>query len=118
MRITVKKDVLLEQLRHNREEHVEQYRLAMAAYKDKVTEALTQRLEAVQEGRDIPPRHELWRALPEPEDHRDDYDTVISMLEWDVSEEFELEEHQFRQYVENSWDWQVSFAANTMSYLS
>lgn len=111
--ITVPKDKLLDTIRTNREAHREQFLAAQLKYREVVIRELDSRLAQARDGGAI----NLGFALPEPVDYSDQYDTAISMLEWEVDEEVTLAEHDFQRYVLNKWEWARMFAANTQSYL-
>lgn len=111
--VTVEKDALIEKVRANREEHRATFLAAQEAFRERVIEELDRRLELARRG----DRVELFIRLPEPEDHTDDYDTAIAMLEWEVDPVVELDYRSFERLVENKWEWRASFAANTESYV-
>jgi len=110
--ITVMKDRLQETLRENREAHREKYLTAVERYRDLAIEEFEKNIEEVKRGG--PVRRAL--TLPVPEDHTNDYDTAIQMLEWTIEDEIELTMHEFEQYVEDNWGWRQSFTSNTTAY--
>jgi len=112
--ITVNKANLIETLILNRDEHRAIFEKATTAYRAKVIEALDRALADAKAGGDL----RTYINLPVPEDHTDEFDTAIAMLEWDTADTVELTRGEFQQYVENQWGWRASFAANTMSYSS
>lgn len=111
--ITVSKPQLLEALKKNRDEHRALFLKAQDVYRERAIEALDNRLSAARAGRKI----DLYIALAQPEDHTDSFDTAISMVEWEQGDTVELSEQDFVRYVNNKWEWERSFAANTMSYV-
>lgn len=112
--ITVKKSDLLDILRKNRESHRETFVKAQEVYRKAVIAELDRMLAEARNG------DKIRRAfsLPEPEEHTEDYDMAIAMLEMDVGEEVELNRGEFATYVMDEWGWQMSFAANTSSYVT
>jgi hypothetical protein len=52
-----------------------------------------------------------------PEEHTEDFDRAIEMLQWEVGDEVTLSEHDFATLVQNQWGWARSFASNTTSYV-
>lgn len=110
--ITVSKAELIETLKDNREMHRTIFLQGQKVYRAKMIEELDRALDEAKNGGAI--RRAF--ALPVPEDHTEDYDTVISMLEWDEGAKVVLSYHDFQTYVENKWGWRASFAANTESY--
>lgn len=112
--VTVKKDRLLTALQENRETHVDIFDKAQVAYRAAMIEELERGLAEAKAGKKIK------RAfnLPLPEEHTDDFDTAIEMIDWEVGDEVELEHQEFEQYVLNKWRWAASFAGNTQSYVA
>ena len=110
--ITVDKETLLNALRENRDEHQEIFDKAQVVYREKMIEELDRALQEAREGGKI----RRGFSLPVPENHVDDFNTAILMLEWDQGETVEISLREFKMYVENEWGWQRSFAENTGSY--
>jgi hypothetical protein len=112
--ITVDKKTLIETITKNRDDHREQFLAAQDKYREKAVEILDERLQQAREGKRI----NLVVRLPEPVDYTESYNTALSMLEWEIEDQVELDQHDFERYVENKWEWQQMFAANTQSYLA
>lgn len=110
--IRVKKNALLEKIRENRAEHRAIFEKAVEGYKDFVIANLDRRIERLRQGKAI--EETLYFAVPQ--DHTDDYDRVIGMLEMSLDEELELEESLYRMYVDNNWAWAQNFATSNASY--
>jgi hypothetical protein len=111
-RITVNKEHLIETLERNRAEHREIFEKAQVVYREQMVRELDQALDDAKNGRKIV----RFINLPEPEDHTKDFDTAIAMLTWDTGDTVELDRRDFKRYIENKWEWEGTFAANTMSY--
>lgn len=112
--VTVKKADLLEVLERNRREHRQIFTDAQKAYRQKVIEELDMMLAEARSGLGI----RRMIQLPEPEDHTDDFDTIISMLNMSIEEDIHLMYDEYQQYVMNDWRWAGTFAANTASYVN
>jgi nitric oxide synthase oxygenase domain/subunit len=110
--ITVTKADLIATLRENRDAHQEVFDKAQVVYREKMIEELDRALEEARNGGKI----RRGFSLPVPENHVEDFDTAIQMLEWDTGDTVDLTMREFRQYVQNEWGWQASYAANTLSY--
>jgi len=112
--ITVSKADLIEKLRANRDEHRSMFIKAQERYRDAMIVELDRALDEARRG------DKIRRAfsLPVPEDHTEEFDTAIEMLQWETGEEVQLDQHDFQRYVQNRWGWAASFAANTQSYLA
>ena len=117
--ITVDKDELRLTLIKNRDEHKAIYDKAVIAYKEKFVRAAKRFAEdAVERAATGNFVFAQFGWLPVPEEHTEDFDRAIQMLEWEIGDTVELEETDFRQYVQNNWRWAASFASNSTSYIA
>jgi hypothetical protein len=112
--ITVNKAELVAKLQANRDEHRSMFIKAQEIYREKMIEELDRALEEARRG----DRIRRAFSLPVPEDHTEEFDTAIEMLQWETADEVLLSQSDFMRYVQNRWQWQASFAANTASYLA
>lgn len=103
---------LLEILKKNRAGHRQLYEEAFAEYRRQVVKAMEYNLERAQSGGDI----RLSLSMRTPEDHTDEYDAVIGLLELSTDDTVELTAHDYERFVLDRWEWARSFEANTMSY--
>lgn len=112
--IKVDKAKLIKTLKRNRKKHREIFLRAQETYRQRMIEELDRALDEAKNG------GKIIRAfsLPVPEDHTDEFDTVIQMMEWHEGNKIWLTEREVRVYIKNDWGWQASFAANTASYLA
>lgn len=109
--VKVKTAVLLEKIKANRDAHRDLFLKAQIGYRKDIIEELDRML---QEARDNKPirRH---ISLPEPQDHTDEYDRTIMMLEMSVDETIEISAQQFDCFVRDNWSWKAfTDATNTM----
>lgn len=111
--IVVNKAQLIKTLAENRDAHRDIFEQAQVAYRDKWITLLDRRLADARAGRPI----ERHFRLPEPEDHTQDFTTALEMLDWETGDEVELDRRDFQRYVQNRWEWEQSFVANTQSYV-
>jgi hypothetical protein len=114
--ITVDKAALLDTLRTNRSNHKAEYDKAVAAYTKRFVEEAKRFADEAVRRASNKMGFAQFQWLPVPEEHTDDFDRAIQMLEWSVSETVELSEYDFQSYVQNNWRWASSFASNTSSY--
>src|SRR5271157_465731 len=93
--VTVKRIELLEKIKVNRDGHRDLFLKAQEGYRLDVIAELEQHLK------DARNRKKISRSLtlPEPQDHTEDYDSVIAMLEMSVDQNIELDAGSFQQYV-------------------
>lgn len=112
--IKVDKARLIETLKKNREEHKAIFDKAQVVYREQMIAELDRALDEAKNGGKI----RRGFSLPVPENHIEDFDTAIQMLEWDQGKTVELTQREFQTYVENKWGWQQSFAGNTQAYVA
>lgn len=111
-KVTVKKAELLEAMRANRTKHEAEYAEALAGYHVLVVERLKKMLAKAEERQ----LKDQSVGLLEPENHTEDYERVIRMLEMSTAEEISITEHQFSQYVLDKWNWQKAFKTLSAQY--
>lgn len=110
--ITVNKTRLIATMKLNRDDHHAIVLEAQEGFRKKVVERLDEMLKLAADGQKI----DLHIGLQMPEDHTDEYDTVIGMLELDINETVELDISQYRQWVQDQWGWQRSFTTTNAYY--
>ena len=94
--INVKKDDLIAQIKENKELHIQEYEKAVIAYKEEALKQLAEQAKRVEEG-----ALDAKLDLVEPVNNADNYDKVIEMFEWEVNDVVELEQDEFREYVQD-----------------
>jgi hypothetical protein len=112
--VKVKRAALLEKIKANRDGHRDLFLKAQEGYRLDVIAELEQHL------RDARDRKKISRALslPEPQDHTEDYDSIIAMLEMSVEEIIELDAGSFQQYVLDKWSWKRAADITNYAYAS
>ena len=110
--IKVDKAKLIKKLKKNRAKHRALFETAQVVYREQMIKELDRALDEAKNGGQII----RMFSLPIPEDHTDDFDTVIEMMEWSEGKKVILSHREFQTYVRNEWGWQQSFAANTVAY--
>lgn len=109
--ITVHREELLAKLRANRKSHQREFKKAMAGYREQAIKTLKRHLKEAEDGQEI----KAHLSLPKPDDHTEDYDRVIEMVEMSVADTIELTAQEFSQYVRDDWGWKANFT-QTASY--
>lgn len=124
----VEKNELLTILKANRTNHMAQFEEAKAAYIEalsaalrKVSDELLLRSKSVlRDDKPLSRDHKIIpsdvQALPIPEEHSDDFDRAIRMIELNTEGSIMLDEEEFRELVLDEWHWKSTFASNTLSY--
>lgn len=111
--VTVRKGALLERLRENRVNHRVTFERALDGYRVALLKELKTRVRELGNGKT--PNRVI--SLPEPEDHTDDYDRVITMVEMSVADQIELSAQEFARYVMDDWGWQQAFTQTSSRYI-
>jgi hypothetical protein len=110
--VTVNKLDLAEKIKANRDQHRTIFEEALAGYREEAMKVLAGHIAALKSGK--PKRVQVY--LPFPEDHTDDYDAALGMLEISVDNTVELDETAFRQLVLNEWSWTKQFLNTNAGY--
>lgn len=114
--VRVEKAKLLAILRKNRSEHREIFIQAQKTFRVVAIKALDEQLKAARKGR--PFVLSRLTALEAPQDHTENYDRSIQMLEMSVDEHILIDEREFQNYVQDKWQWSREWASNNMRYTS
>ncbi len=112
MTTKVKKKDLLTKLRTNYEQHSKIVAEARVGYIEKAKLAVAAKLEELRSNRVVA----LQFNFSPPADYSEIYRTTIRMIEWNQQEEIELSADEFRQLVEDKWDWKSGFVASNQAY--
>lgn len=110
--VLLDREDLLKKVKHNYASHRQKFEEAIEGYKAKAVQLLQDHVERILA--DAPEK--VVVSLPWPEDHSDDYERVIEMLEWSEDDQLELNEHQFATYVLDQWGWQEAFSTTAAMY--
>ncbi len=103
---------LLAILKKNRAGHRELFEEAWGEYRRRVVTAMEHNLDAIKAGGPID--HRI--TMRTPEDHTEEYDAVIGLLEMSTQPDVELTAHDYERFVMDRWEWARSFEDNTLSY--
>lgn len=109
---SVNKARLLGVLQENRIKHKENFTLAMRGYRAAMVQELEKKLAAAREDKDVD--HSI--KLPRPEDHTEDYDRAIQIVEWSEGDEFTVSVREFESFVNDRWSWSDHFAFTNSIY--
>lgn len=112
--VKIPRERTLEIVQHNRDNHKAVVAKALDGYRDAVIVELERRIDTIKAGKPI----DTYLHLPQPEDHTNEYETIIGMLEMCTEDTIEVSPGEFRAYVEDKWDWKDRFVASTAAYVS
>lgn len=112
--IVMDKDELKAILVRNRDAHMAAFESAVVTYRERAIEKLDGIITELRAGK-MP---NLWIALPVPEQHMEDYERAIRMVDHHLYTTLVLNETAYAQLVDDDWGWKDSFTSNTMAYNS
>ena len=126
--IKVLKSTLLGAIKENRSHHATEWETALSGWRKEAAESiatnidtLTLDLGAMRSPSSLPKDfklHDLKRLDQMPVNHLDEYDRAIQMLTMHMDDSIELEEGEFRQYVQDEWEWKNVFNIMNSKYLA
>lgn len=111
---------LIERVQENQIKHQKDYDDAMINYAEahlKAHEDFNELMGKMEPGEAF---RETFGEIHKPENHGEDYDRLLAKLNMTVDETVELEDHEFRRYVQDDWDWKriiTAAAASNTQYL-
>ena len=114
MIIPVDRQKLIEILNTNRANHNAIFQEAVEGYRAKAIEKLNQYIDEVKEGKIV---RSYWH-MPEPEDHTEEYDRVIGLLEMATDKQVKMSDVEYQSYVLDNWSWKKAFIASNSYYSS
>ena len=111
----IKKENLPEIVKKNRDDHSGIFLKAQEKYREVVIAALDEQLQAARNKRPF----ELVKivSLVQPQDHTEEYNQIILMLELTEDEIIELNAGEFNCYVQDKWNWSSSWSASNSAYV-
>lgn len=110
--VTVKKTDLIATLKENREKHIADFEKAIVAYKSEAYAQLQDLLAKANNN-----ERNLTLNLIEPVDRRETYDKAIKMFEWEVADEVNLTQDEFKDYVLDEADVLIKARLSNSSYI-
>lgn len=113
--VTVNKAELLTMLESNMKAHEADFLLAWEGFLERAKQENGLVLARLMDAK-LGDRPRLSINLEQPENHADDYARAIAMCNWEVASEVQLDESEFRQYVQDEWSWTRGFTVSNMLY--
>lgn len=114
LRVKVDKNDLVAKLQVNRAQHAADYEKAKKGFRKLLIEELRGKLKAAENGEKV----ELRFTNQTPTNNLEEYDDVIGMLEMATDTEIELTHVQYKQWVQDKWDWKEHWSMSNVAYLS
>lgn len=112
--VNIEKSALLPILLENKEKYNQIYHSAVSGYWSKAEEVLNNKLNSIKNQEKIEP----YLGLAFPENHEDDYNRAIKMVELSADNVLNLSQSEFNQYVLNDWTWRNTFLSVSSVYCS
>lgn len=109
-----KREVVLERLKTNREEHIREVKEAWDGYWTTAMDMLEKQIQRIEARKPID--QDAIRAVPEPPDYTKDYDMAIEQLEAAFGDLITLDDGEFKRFMLNEWSWRPQFQAQTANY--
>ena len=111
--IKVKKADLIEKIKKNKENHIKEYDKAVVAYKEEALRQLGKLTLKVNEG-----VLNVKLDLITPVNNEENYDKILEMFEWEVEDEVTLEQDEFKEYVQDEFDFAVTAKFSNTAYIN
>jgi hypothetical protein len=109
--IKVNKAELIKQIKGNKQNHIIEYGKAVTAYKIEGTKQLLLLLDSVDKG-----SLKASLNLTSPVNNSENYDKIVDMFTWEVSDEVELTQDEFKEYVQDDTSFSRNAKFANMSY--
>jgi len=105
--VNIKKSEVLEALKKNREQFKKDYTVALEGYRLSIINIMGNylrdfkklKLEEIDTFPNVP------YSYNKPQNHTEEFDTAISMLELEVNDTITLTANEYKQYFLNKWSW-------------
>lgn len=111
--VTVDRTEFVTVLQKNRDQHRATFDAAVKGYRNRLLRELEHRVHDLRRGRQV----DVTIYLPEPSDHTDDYDRVLTMARMSTEDTVQLSEDDFGRYVMDQWSWKNQFTETTGRYV-
>jgi len=116
--IQVSKAKLLSCAIANREKHKDDVVKALSGWQIMVQEQLTQILEQIEQDPQSVDLSKVIYDLQKPENHIEDYDVMIGMLDWETRDTVEITITDYQNIVLDKWDWKNTWMISNSKYIS
>ncbi len=112
--IVVRKSDLKTKLAANLGKHQAEFQSALAGFYKVLSQKLTEKLSDIEMGKDV--AAQVSMPAIKPVSHAEDYERALQMLDWEIREDIMLDEDEFKNLVEDKWQWRESFSSSSSSY--
>lgn len=110
--VKLNKAALITRVKVNRDNHRKLFEQAQVGFREEVIKELDRHLDAARSNKTLP---SLIRFDP-PQDHTNEYDRILDMLDMSVEDVVELDSVAFAHFVRDEWQWKQEFLSNVSKY--
>jgi len=114
--VIVKKADLLAALKENKQKHNTIHAAAIEGYWKELEAELKANLKLARSRKEGV--MDVYVRVSAPQNHEDDYEKVIHMVECHEEELIELSDQEFDAYYRNNWHWRSDFLGSNTMYAS
>jgi hypothetical protein len=114
MELSIPRQKLLDVLVANRMQHRLIFEEALEGYREEAVRQLQDHIDRIRDGNLI----RVMVSLPMPEDHTDDYDRVIGLIDMSEDAKVVLSDDEYASYVQDDWSWKRAFLTSNAYYSS
>lgn len=112
MEVSIPRKSLVEALEVNRKGHREIFEEAREGYKKEAVKQLEDYIQRIKSGS----LKKVYVSLPVPEEHTDDYDRALQMIDMSNDDVFVLDESDYQSFVQDDWGWKRQFITSNSFY--
>lgn len=110
--VNVDRGQVLDILKQNRAQHRKIFDEAVKGYRKEVIRQLKAHIREMESGK--PKR--TYISIPLPEDHTQDYDDAIGLLELTEDVLIEMDVETYKSFYKDDWTWKRQFLASNSGY--
>ncbi len=114
--VTVEKSLLIWKIKDNRTHHRDEFLSALEVCKLEVERDLRDFADGIKSGKKDSLKN--YYSFEIPVDHTGDYDQALAILEWEQGESVTLTAEEFKNYIQDEWNWTATFKGTNSTYLS
>lgn len=94
--IKVRKEDLIQKIKDNKKAHAVDFKKAVVAFREEALKQLGELTEKVNDG-----ELEIKLKLITPVDNSENYDKILEMFKWEIADEVDLTQEEFKEYVQD-----------------
>lgn len=108
--VVIDKDRLIQIVKDNQKDHEAKFEEAWGSWRDRMIDNFEEHLRRLKD-RKQPTQVKINVNLVQPENHSDDYERALKMLQLHMEDTVTLDEQDFAELVQNDWGWERAFAS-------